>query len=161
MKMTSPSRWLTLLVLLVLCAAAAQAQRRRRSAGGAESGPPAQLTAMKILPYNQMTDTFEDDMSNSDRSFFNDLETSFLVKVEVTGKAGEFSNRNVQITVLQGNKQILSRLAGVGIYNEGGKFYVPVWIYGPICQDTTIQARLTGQRQPSTLKKTITANCGE
>lgn len=163
MKMSSPQRWLTLLVLIILCTTLAHAQRRRRGAGGAgaSSGPTAQLTAMKILPYSEPTDTFEDDISDSDRALFNDLHLSFLVKIEVTGKAGEFSNRSVQVSVRQGNKQTLSRTAMVGIYNEAGKYFVPVWIYGPICQETTIQATLTGQRQPSTLKKTIRANCGE
>lgn len=163
MKKSSPRRWLTLLVLLTLCTTLAHAQRRgRRSAGAADSsGPTAQLTAMKIIPYSEPSDTFEDDIADSDRALFNDLHLSFLVKIEVTGKAGEYSNRSVQISVRQGRKQILSRTAMVGIYNEAGKYFVPVWLYGPICQETTIQATLTGQRQPSTLKKTIGANCGE
>ncbi|HJU53068.1 MAG TPA: hypothetical protein VJ715_00805 [Pyrinomonadaceae bacterium] len=162
MKMSSPQRWLTLLVLLTLSTTLAHAQRRgRRGARVDSSGPVAQLTAMKIIPYNEANDTFEDDVADSDRALFNDLHLSFLVKIEVTGKAGEFSNRSVQISVRQGNKQTLSRTAMVGIYNEAGKYFVPVWIYGPICQETTIQATLTGQPQRSTLKKTIRANCGE
>ncbi|HKQ51741.1 MAG TPA: hypothetical protein VJT74_05185 [Pyrinomonadaceae bacterium] len=162
MKMISARRWLTLLVLLALCATPAQAQRRRRgSAAAVPSGPPATLTAMRILPYNEMTDAFEDDIADSDRALFNDLNLSFLVKVEVTGKAGEYSNRMVQVTVSQGRKQLVNRTAMVGIYNDAGKFTVPVWIYGPICQDTTIRATLTGQRRPSTITKTLRANCGE
>jgi hypothetical protein len=49
----------------------------------------------------------------------------------------------------------------VGIYNERGKYYIPIWIYSAICQDTVIQARLLAQRDPSIIRKTITAHCGE
>src|SRR5829696_5429474 len=130
MKMSFPRRWLTLLVLLTLSTTLAHAQRRgRRGARADTSGPTAQLTAMKIIPYSEPSDTFEDDISDSDRALFNDLHLSFLVKIEVTGKAGEFSNRSVQVTVRQGNKQTLSRTAMVGIYNEAGKYFVPVWLY--------------------------------
>lgn len=147
-----------LLCLISICTTAAYGQRRR--AAGA-SGPPARLSEMKILPYNGMSDTFGDNMAEGDHSLFNDLDISLLVKVEVSGKAGEYSDRNVEITARQGNKLILTKTSMVGIYNESGKYYVTAWINNPICQDITIQARLLGQRQPSVIKKTIRANCGE
>jgi hypothetical protein len=100
-------------------------------------------------------------MAVGEHSLFNDLDISLLVKVEVSGKAGEYSDRNVEIIARQGNKVILSRTAMVGIFNENGKYYVTAWINNPLCQDTVIQARLLGQRQPSVIKKTVTANCGE
>jgi hypothetical protein len=158
MKILTPTRWLTLLILVTICTTATYAQRRR---GGGAASSPARLSEMKILPYNGNSDTFGDDMAVGEHSLFNDLDISLLVKVEVTGKAGEYSNRNVEITVRQGNKVLLSRTAMVGIYNENGKYYVTAWIPNPLCQDTIIQARLLGQRQPSIIKKTITANCGE
>jgi len=108
-----------------------------------------------------MSDTFSADMADSDQTLFNDLDISLLVKVEVSGKAGDFASRNVEITARQGNKLILNRNAGVGIFNENGKYYVTAWVYRPLCQDTTIQARLLGQGRPSVIKKTISANCGE
>jgi len=116
---------------------------------------------MKILPYNGASDTFGDNIADNDHALFNDLDTSLLVKVEVSGKAGEYSDRNVEITARQGNKVILTRNAMVGIYNENGKYYVTAWINNPLCQDTIIQARLLGQRQPSVIRKRIGANCGE
>lgn len=116
---------------------------------------------MKILPYNGMSDTFGDNMAVGESSLFNDLDISLLVKVEVSGKAGEYSDRNVEIIARQGNKPVLTKTSMVGIYNESGKYYVTAWINNPICQDITIQARLLGQRQPSVIKKTIRANCGE
>jgi hypothetical protein len=158
MKISLPRQWLTLLILLSICTTAAYAQRRR---GGAAASSPARLSEMKILPYNGASDTFGDNIVGTDHSLFNDLDTSLLVKVEVSGKAGEYSDRNVEITARQGNKLILTRNAMVGIYNESGKYYVTAWIPNPLCQDTIIQARLLGQRQPSIIKKTVTANCGE
>jgi hypothetical protein len=158
MKKLAPGQWLTLLFLLAICTTAAYGQRRR--AAGAAS-PPARLSEMKILPYNGASDTFGDNMAEGDHALFNDLDISLLVKVEVSGKAGEYSDRNLEITVRQGNKVILTRNAMVGIYNENGKYYVTAWINNPLCQDTIIQARLLGQRQPSIIKKTIGANCGE
>ncbi|HUQ33955.1 MAG TPA: hypothetical protein VM095_17675 [Pyrinomonadaceae bacterium] len=159
MKKSFPVKCLTMLVLLALCCGAVDAQRRRAAA--ASSGPPARLTAMRIIPYNEMSDTFADEVTDQHNGFFNELDVSFLVKIEVTGKAGEYSDRNVEITIRQGRKVTQTRVSMVGIYNEQGKYYVPYWIYSPICQDTVIQARLLGQRTPSILRKTITAHCGE
>jgi hypothetical protein len=116
---------------------------------------------MKILPYNGGSDSFGDNIADGGNPLFNDLDTSLLVKVEVSGKAGEYADRNVEITARQGNKVILSRTAMVGIFNESGKYYVTAWIPNPICQDINIQARLLGQRQPSIIRKRIGANCGE
>jgi hypothetical protein len=160
MKMASFKQWLILLALVAICATGAEAQRRRRPAPAA-AAPPARLTAMRILPYNGGSDTFGDDMADTGNPLFNDLDISLLVKVEVSGKAGEYSDRSVEITARQGTKVILNRTAMVGIYNENGKYYVTAWIYNPLCQDTTIQARLLGQRQPSIIRKKIGANCGE
>ena len=159
MKTASLKRYLTLFVLILICTTAAYAQRRRGRTTPAAS--PSRLSEMKVLPYNGASDTFGDNMAVGDSSLFNDLDTSLLVKVEVSGKAGEYSDRNVEITARQGNKLTLTKTSMVGIYNESGKYYVTAWINNPLCQDTTIQARLLGQRQPSVIKKTITANCGE
>ena len=159
MKNAVPRHLLTLLLLLLVCTSAAEAQRRRRSAPSA--GSPVTLTAMKILPYNRMSDNFADDIADSPDERLNELDLSFLVKVEVSGKAGEYSNRNVTITVREGNRLIVNQTMMVGIFNENGKYYVPAWIYGPLCSPITVEARLTGQRQPSSIRKTLKFQCGE
>jgi hypothetical protein len=159
MKISTSKRCLTLLCMLIICATVGYGQGRRRR--GTTPQASARLSGMKIIPYNGNLDTFGEDMAVSGAPLFNDLDTSLLVKVEVEGKAGDYSDRNIEITVRQGKKLILTRNAMVGIYNERGKYYATAWIYGPICQDITIQARLLGQRQPSIIKKTIGANCGE
>jgi hypothetical protein len=158
MKIALYRKLLALFVLLLICTTAADAQRRRRAA---PTGSPATLTAMKILPYDRMSDIFNDDIANSQDERLNELDLSFLVKVEVSGKAGDYSNRNVVITAREGGKLIVNQNAMVGIFNENGKYYVAAWIYGPLCQPTTVEARLTGQRQPSTIRKTLKFQCGE
>jgi hypothetical protein len=158
MKISSSKLCLTLLFLLVITATAGYGQRRR---SGTTVSSSARLSGMKIIPYDGNSDTFGEDIAVSGQALFNDLDTSLLVKVEVEGKAGDYSSRNIEITARQGNKLILTRNAMIGVYNEKGKYYATAWIYGPICQDTTIQARLLGQRQPSVIKKRIGANCGE
>jgi hypothetical protein len=158
MKISITKHLLTLLILLTVCTTATYAQRRRAAV---PAGPPARLTEMKVIPYNGGNDSFGDNIAAGEHALFNELDISLLVKVEVTGKAGEYSDRNVEITARQGNKLVLTRNAMVGIYNENGKYYVTAWINNPVCQETVIQARLLGQKQPSVIKKTIGANCGE
>ncbi|HKR02581.1 MAG TPA: hypothetical protein VJT09_18025 [Pyrinomonadaceae bacterium] len=159
MKRSFPRQCLALLVLLAVCASAAYAQRRRGAASTA--APPSELTGMKVLPYDRGSDTFADDIADSTEERLNELDLSFLVKVEVTGKPGEYASRDVTVTVREGNKLILTRTTMVGIFNQSGKYYVPVWIYGPLCQPTTVQATLMGQRRPSTIRKRLSFQCGE
>jgi len=156
MKISSTRQWCALLVLLIICSAAAYGQGRKAAASS-----PSKITGMKVIPYNRNDDTFSDDIADSKDERLNELDLSFLVKVEVSGKAGEYAGHNVEVTVREGNKLLLSRVTMLGIFNEQGKYYVPVWIYGPLCQPTTIQATVQGQRPASTIKKTLQFQCGE
>jgi hypothetical protein len=157
MKMSFSKKFFTLLILLAICTTAAYAQRRRAAAANA----PSEITGMKVIPYDRTSDTFSDDIADSSDERLNELDLSFLVKVEVSGKAGEYADRNVEVTVREGNKLILTRTTMVGIFNQNGKYFVPFWIYGPLCQPTVIQATLTGQRRPSTIRKKLNFQCGE
>ena len=156
MKRAITTICLSLAVLVVFSGGDVDAQRRR-----GEAPPAAKITGMKILPYNRMSDSFGEDILESEQGGFNELDLSFLVKVEVTGKAGEFSARQVIVTVVEGGKQILLRNQMLGIYNENGKYFAIAWIYGPLCSSTTITARLTGPGPVSTIKKKIEFQCGE
>jgi hypothetical protein len=49
----------------------------------------------------------------------------------------------------------------VGIFNENGKYFVPVWIYMSPCSPTVIQATLIGQKPISTITKRLLFACGE
>jgi hypothetical protein len=157
MKISSTKQWCALFVLLMLSTAVSYGQKR----GAAATSSPSKITGMKVIPYDRTSDTFSDDIADSKEERLNELDLSFLVKVEVSGKAGEFAGHNVEVTVREGNKLLLSRVTMLGIFNEQGKHYVPVWIYGPLCSPTTIQATVQGQRPVSTLKKTLQFQCGE
>jgi hypothetical protein len=156
MKISSRKQLLTLITLLIICGTVAYGQKRKES-----SASPSTLSEMKILPYDRMSDTFSEDISNSQDGHLNEIDQSYLVKVIVSGKAGDYSNRQVEITVREGNKLLVTRTTLVGIFNETGKYFIPVWIYGPLCQPTVIQATLLGQRQPSTIRKRLNFECGE
>lgn len=157
MKRLPLGRWFALLVILTMCGAVADGQGRKANAGSA----PSKITGIKVLPYDRSNDTFSADISNSQEEHLNELDLSFLVKIEVSGKAGDYAGRNLEVTVREGSKLILSRVTMLGIFNDQGKYYVPVWIYGPLCSPTTIQATVQGQRPASTLKRTLKFQCGE
>src|SRR4051812_14223201 len=163
MKTSSSKQLFTLLLMLAVCATTAYGQKPngQRRGGANTSASRSRLSGMKIIPYNRMTDTFEDDIADSKEGHLNEIDLSYLVKVEVSGKAGEYSDRSVEITVREGNKVTLTRSTMVGIFNEQGKYFVPVWIYMSPCSPTVIQARLIGQRPVSTIQKRLLFQCGE
>jgi hypothetical protein len=157
MKSSSCKQVLALFFLLVIFGTAADGQRRKAAAAAS----PAQLSKIKVIPYDRMQDTFSDEITDLESDHLNQIDNSYLVKIEVSGKAGDYSSRLVVVTVREGNKLLLTRSTMVGILNDNGKYFIPVWIYGPLCSPTTIEARLTGQSKISTLKKKINFQCGE
>lgn len=126
--------------------------------------PPYRLSAIRILPYNQTTNSFLAEVKkDKDADFFNELDLSLFVTVEVSGQPGSISsNRRVEIIAYEGSRVILKRVVRLGVISEStGKYYVPVWLYSPFCQQVTIKARLIGQRQISTLQRKLDFLCGE
>src|SRR6266851_4357398 len=120
--------------------------------------PPYQLTAMKVVPFSQRTSLFLAEIKkDSDFSGWNDLNLSLFVTIQVTGRAGSYSSkRKVEITAYENGRLILKRLSKLGVLDEDtGKYYIPVWLYGPFCRKVTIKARLIGQPQSSSLQRTI------
>ena len=128
----------------------------------AQATPPSKITGMKIMTYNQHLDTFSKDIvEEKDNEFWNALGLSVFVSVEVTGRPNSYvSGRKMEITVFEGRKVILKRVEGIAYINTG-KFYVPAWLYASFCQRVTIKARITGQKQVSTISKTLNFACGE
>lgn len=128
-----------------------------------QANPAAyKLTSVKIVPFEGVSGKFEDEIKlNSDTSFFNELSKSLLVVFEVSGKAGDYANRNLEITVTEDKKSKLKQTAMIGILNEAGKFHVPVWLYAPMCGEITINARITGQTTAAKQTRKISFQCGE
>ncbi|HEX9931206.1 MAG TPA: hypothetical protein VGB02_21935 [Pyrinomonadaceae bacterium] len=128
-----------------------------------QTNPAAyKLTNVKIVPFEGVTGKFEDEIkSNSDKTFFNELSKSLMVIVEVSGKSDDYANRNLEVIVTEGKKSKLKQTTMIGILNEAGKFYVPVWLYAPMCGEVTINARIIGQIAAAKQTRKILFQCGE
>lgn len=157
--MFSFANYLTLLFFSILLGSVACGQR-----GPAPALPPYKLSEMKVVPYSHRTNTLLAEIpENRTGELWNELNLSLFVTVQVSGKAGSYSsNRSVEVTAYEANKLILKRIARIGVIDEeSGRYYIPVWLYGPFCRPVRIKARLLGQREPSTLSRTIPFQCGE
>lgn len=124
---------------------------------------PYEITKIHVIPFEESTGEFAQPMADDDLGgFFNDLSTSLLVKIEITGPAGEFDpKRLVAINVTEGRKVKLAKTAYPGVLNENGKFFVPVWLYGSMCDKVTIKASITGQTKKSSKTRIVQFMCGE
>jgi hypothetical protein len=159
MKILSSAKLLSSIILLFAVGVISDGQTKAR-----DDVPPYELTAMKVAPYNQRTNSFLAEVSPGDKTgFWNALNLSLLVSIEVSGKRGSYiSRRQVEVTAFEGNKLILKRMAELGVLDdESGKYYVPVWLYGSFCQPVVVKARLVGQQRISTVQRRIDFNCGE
>ena len=129
----------------------------------AQKAPDYKISNIKILPFDAGTGEFQGEIKpNDDRSFFNDLEISLFLAVEISGKEGDYDgNRKVQITVTEGKKVKLTKTEVIGILNEKGKFYIPIWLYPAMCDEVKITAKIIGQKTASTITRKIPFMCGE
>jgi hypothetical protein len=133
------------------------------------TGPPAKpkpkglytISAIKIVPFDEILGEFREPV-DPEQWFGNDLSMSLFVTIELSGDPGGYvPKRNVQITVTEGKKIKLSRIAYPGVFSEQGKYYVPVWLYGSMCDPVKITASVTGQKTRSSLSRTVNFHCGE
>ncbi|MBV9216588.1 MAG: hypothetical protein JO053_10450 [Acidobacteria bacterium] len=143
---------LTILLCMVLLTA---------TAAVAQKNAPYIVSSIKIVTFDEVTGKFGDEVTK-DSSFGNDLSLSFFATIEISGEKGEYvPNRMVRVNVTEGKKEKLSRVAMPGILNDNGKYYIPIWIYGPVCDNLKITASVTGQTKVSTLSRSFSAYCGE
>ena len=128
-----------------------------------KKAPDYKIAKVKIVPFNEQTGQFEEELDeNGSKSFFNDLSTSLFVTVEVGGEAGSFeAGRKATITVMEGKKLKLTRTDQVGLIGDGGKYYMPVWLYGSMCSQIKITVKLTGQKTLPVKTRSVAFNCGE
>lgn len=97
------------------------------------------------------------------KSFFNDLSTSLFVWVAISGEAGSFeAGRMVSVTVWEGKKIKMTRNnVQVGLIGDKGVYFMPVFVYGPLCSEVKIAAKITGQKTASSKTVKIPFQCGE
>lgn len=133
------------------------------SVGFAQKKPvaPYTISAIKVVPFDEITGQFREPVT-PDQWFGNDLSMSLLATIELSGPAGEFvANRKVSIKVTEGKKVLINRIGYPGVFSESGKYYVPVWIYGSLCDIVKISATMTGQTKKSSMTRKVNFHCGE
>ncbi len=125
--------------------------------------PDYKITAVKIVPFDEATGKFGDEIvKGSERAFFNDLSISLFVTVEISGQTGSFeTGRNIAISVTEGKKSKFNKTQQVGLIGSDGKYFVPVFLYSSMCSDVTINARLSGQKTASSMTRKVPFLCGE
>jgi hypothetical protein len=126
--------------------------------------PDYKIAEVKVMAFSSSTGKLDDVFpeGGEPRSFFNDLDTSRFVWVFVQGEKGSFeAGRMANIVVTADKKVILTRNVQIGIPNDDGLFIVPAFVYGPLCSDVKITAKLTGQKTVSTKTVKVPFLCGE
>lgn len=148
--------FLLTIAFLFLCAGFVSVNAQKAAA-------PYKITAIKIVPFDQQSGEFQTEITPTDeRSFFNEISLRFLVTVEVTGEKGTFeAGREIEIIVMEGKKQRAKKIEQIGLIADNGKFYIPLWIDNPLCDETTFTARIVGQKPVSTMKRKASFMCGE
>ncbi|MDT4898975.1 MAG: hypothetical protein QOH25_4052 [Acidobacteriota bacterium] len=125
------------------------------------------ITGIKVKGYDQSTGdlaelSLEETLSTSANAPFGPV----LVIVEVTGELEAGSGKSIALNAMEGRRTVFRGTFGPGPYqgtSEGGKkFYAPFWISSNVlCDPLKITARVVGQRQASTMTKTVKFLCGE
>lgn len=141
----------------------AEAVNPSPAAHGAQGSPPktVTITSIKAMPFNERTGLLGGDaLADDKKQFWNALNTSLFVIVELSGERGAYeSQRKVELTARQRDRIMFQRESKVGVLNEDGKYYASFWLYGGFCSPVSLEARLLGQTPA--LRKTLSFNCGE
>ncbi|MGI8786290.1 MAG: hypothetical protein ACR2HG_00830 [Pyrinomonadaceae bacterium] len=129
----------------------------------AQTAPPFKVSAIKIVPYDQLTGEFEPEIKLKDsRTFFDEVALGLLITVEISGQTDTSADgRKVETTVLKGGKILIKKLTTVDGVGAGGKFYIPIYIDYGLCQEITVTAKIIGQKTASTMTRKVPFSCGE
>lgn len=88
--------------------------------------------------------------------------TSVLVTVEVAGEEGSWEEgRGVELVARTDEHEILRHALELNVMNDAGRTFVGFWLDGTGCDAIRLQARITGQRNPSARTAEIPFECGE
>lgn len=144
------------LAMTVLFAVSAFAQKLPPAA-------PYSITAVNVTKFDKMSGEFGERMKADDTgNFLNELDLTFFVSVEVSGKGGDYApGRKVQITVTEGKRAARITTVDIGVINQQGKYFVPVFLTGPFCTEVKIGAKVLGQKKQSSMTRKLVFDCGE
>lgn len=172
MKLSVRALLICLVCSIIGPTALAQRQRAQLNAGIIHKPRAAQnkawsITGIKVKEYDQGTGdlaelNMEETLSTSANAPFGPV----LVIVEVTGELEAGQGKSIVLTAMEGRRTVLRGTFEPGPYQgisaDGKKFYVPFWISSNVlCVPLKITARVVGQRQASTMTKTVRFLCGE
>lgn len=163
-QMKSIIRYAALAVVILSVGVTATFAQRAKPKAPASNTPDYTIDALKVMSYSSTSGQLEDVFpeGGEPRSFFNDLDTSLFIWVFVHGEKGTFeAGRMANVVVTEGKKVVASRNVQIGIPNEDGIYVVPVFVYGPLCSDVKITAKLTGQKTASLKTQKVSFLCGE
>lgn len=129
----------------------------------ADKIPDYKISNIKIIPFEQKTGKFENEITTGDtKSFFNDLGKALFISLEITGKPGSYiGSRDLEVIVKEGKKIKFKKKFITGVLSNNGNFYYPLFIEGPICSDIVITAKILGQKNSSSFTKKVPFRCGE
>lgn len=139
------------------------AQKAKPKAAASKT-PGYTIGAIAVNAFSGSTSELSDAIpaTGEPMSFFNDLDTSLFVWVVIQGEAGTFeAGRMANVVVTEGKKVILIRNVQIGIPNDKGFYTVPVYVYGPLCNEVKITAKITGQKNISAKSVSVPFMCGE
>ena len=164
---------LVCVVCSIIVPAALSQKRLNQPAASIISNPRAaqnktwEITGIKVKEYDQATGdlsevSLEETLSTSANAPFGPV----LILVEVTGELEAGNGKSIVLTATEGRRTVFRGTYGPGPYQgiseDGKKFYAPFWIASNVlCDPLKITARVTGQRQASTMTKTVKFLCGE
>lgn len=172
MKLSARALLLCLVCSYIVPTALSQQHRPQQTASilyspSAAQNQPWSITAIRAKEYDQATGdlaelNIEETLSSSANAPFGPV----LVIVEVTGDLEAGHGKSIVLTAAEGRRTVFRGTFGPGAYQgvsaDGKKFYVPFWISSNVlCVPLKITARVVGQRQPSTMTKTVKFECGE
>ena len=171
MKRLNPRRIISLvmsLVLVICCATVANSVGRQNK--------PARITAMKVSTLDSeggklavSDDLFEGQRGNgpvrAGTGSANYPEHHLLVLVQVTGN----TDAKVELRATEGRRLVWSKVSQPFYEKLGAdtedinnpRRYAIFFIEGERCETLKLTARLVGQRQPSSMSKTLEFSCGE
>lgn len=147
----------TILVLAILGLAALSVFAQAKKAA-----PDYKITNIKVTGFSESSGQFGGEITGTEGEFFNRLDLGLFVTFEVSGSADSFeAGRKLKVTVMEGKKLKLTKLAQVGYMGDSAKVYYGVWLEPSMCSTVTISAHLMGQKTPSKMSTKIPFVCGE
>ncbi len=138
------------------------------SVGLQRPAAPVRITALKAMLFYGQTGTFSPDVFGSSAPTLQNVRTgegqatATLVVIEITGQPATYApTRKIAFTATAARRALLTKTLELGRLGEDGKFHTAFWLYNTGCTPIMLTARIVGQREDSTVQKTLNFRCGD